>query len=41
MKKVKKVLIMILLVLSAYVSIGSLFPNLKSRENPIQIAYIK
>lgn len=41
MKKVKKVIIMIVLVLSAYVSLGSLFPELRSRENIIVMNYIK
>jgi len=41
MKKVRKVLIMIAVVLSVYVGIGSLFPDLRSRENVIQISYIK
>lgn len=41
MKKVRRVLIMIMIVLSVYVGIGSLFPNLRSRENPIEIVYIK
>lgn len=40
MKKVKRVLIMLAVVLSVYVSVGSMFPELRSRENPIQIAYI-
>lgn len=37
MKKVKRVLIMLMVVLSVYVSVGAMFPELRSRENVIQI----
>lgn len=41
MKKVKRNLIMIAAVLSLYVSIGEVFPQLRSRENIIVMEYIK